>query len=77
DIQEINDVSFAISNASKEVEQLSNNLYDDDNFLSDNIFQNGQRQVDQILDSDSSNTFHPNKASPLVAYFTKNENPEQ
>ncbi|CAG8601924.1 15869_t:CDS:2, partial [Gigaspora rosea] len=44
DIQEIDDISFAISNALKEVEQLSNNLNDDDNFLFDNIFQNGQRQ---------------------------------
>ncbi|KAF0431535.1 hypothetical protein F8M41_005384 [Gigaspora margarita] len=138
DIQEIDDISFAISNASKEVEQLSNNLYDDDDFLSDNIFQNGQRQVETInqsLDSDSLsilnngdsinpgyryfsentdnyefllnqrklhdaycsksleqkfkskgpstikidtvNTVHPNKASHLVAYFTKNENPKQ
>ncbi|CAG8806237.1 37940_t:CDS:2 [Gigaspora margarita] len=136
DIQKIDDISFAISNASKEVEQLSNNLNDNDDFLSDNVFQNGQRQVEAInqsLDSDSLsilnngnssnfryfskntnnyefllnqcklhdtycfksleqkskskgpstikinivNTVHPNKASHLVTYFAKNENPEQ
>jgi len=38
-IQEIDDISFAISNASKEVEQISNNLFNDnEDFLANNIF---------------------------------------
>ncbi|CAG8595177.1 10213_t:CDS:2, partial [Dentiscutata heterogama] len=55
DIQEIDDISSAISSASKEVDQFSNDLYDDDS-SSNNIFQNGQRQlkiINQPLESGS------------------------
>ncbi|CAG8714379.1 15759_t:CDS:2 [Cetraspora pellucida] len=44
DIQEIDDISSAISSPLKEVDQFSNNLYNDD-FSSNNIFQNSQRQL--------------------------------
>lgn len=53
-IQEIDDISFAISNASKEVEKISNNLSDDNEDLAGDIFQNGQRyfkSINQSLDS--------------------------
>ncbi|CAG8849142.1 20566_t:CDS:2, partial [Gigaspora margarita] len=138
DIQEDDDIFSAINYASKEVNQISNNLYDDnEELIPANIFQNSQRylkNVDQFLDPDllsilnnvivnlgyqyllesalnfkslfdqcqlhnaycskplerkfkskasSStrvgimNSISSNKASHLVAYFTKNENPEQ
>ncbi|CAG8711031.1 16039_t:CDS:2 [Dentiscutata erythropus] len=125
DIQKIDDIFSAINNASKEVKQISSNLYnDDEELVSANIFQNGQRyfNIDQSLDSDllsilnngdsskytkvdqhqlhdaycskpleqkfkskalSStrvdilNSISSNKASHLVAYFTKNKNSKQ
>ncbi|CAG8813984.1 9335_t:CDS:2, partial [Gigaspora margarita] len=51
-----NNISSAINNISKEVDQISNNLYNNNKeLIPANIFQNGQRylkNVDQILDPD-------------------------
>ncbi|CAG8622097.1 4142_t:CDS:2 [Cetraspora pellucida] len=43
-IQENDNISLAISSASKEVDQFSNDLYNDDS-SSNNIFQNSQKQL--------------------------------